>query len=144
MKDPDGKGIKFDGIQSAAEMLNQLDRQSREKLLAQVAGRDPVLAEKIRQKMFVFEDLVKLEGRDLQILLREVSQEKLVVALRNVDDSFKQIIFKNLSTRAAQSLREELEEQSPQPLSKITRIQRELLDLVQEMIRLGRISGPPK
>lgn len=138
MTDPK-KSKNFDGIQSAAEMMNVMEKSQRDKLLQSIAEREPEMAEMIRQRMFIFEDLVKFSGRSLQILLKEIPIEKWVIALRNATDEFKAVIFENLSERAAKLLQEELQLQKPQKLSKISSTQQEIVKTAQKMILEGKI-----
>lgn len=132
-------GEKFDGVQSAAEMLNLLDKESRERLLSQLEERDPRIAQEVRKKMFIFEDLVKIESPGLQVLLREFPEERLILALRNMDEEFRSFILSQYSLRTSVRLREDLAHQGPQKLSEVTRAQQDLVRLAQKMVQEGKI-----
>jgi len=129
----------FDGVQSAAEMLNLLDKPNREKLLDDVEKMDPEVAKKIRQKMFVFEDLARIEARGIQVLLKEVPQKKLALALRNAPDELREVIFKNMSSRSAQILKEDIDNQGPQKLSDVTAAQKEMIVITKRLLAQGII-----
>jgi flagellar motor switch protein FliG len=139
MSEPKSKGKNFDGIQSAAEMLNHLDKSERDKILKNIAEQDPFLTDKIRQKLFTFEDLVKLENSSLQLLLRTIPSPKLTLALRNMPQEFKDTLFKNISTRAANLLKEEMLSQGPQKLSSVTAAQQEITSIAKQLLAEGKI-----
>ena len=132
-------GIRFDGVRSIAEMLNVMDRASREKLLANLEKKDPAIVEAIKSKMFTFEDLAKIPSAGLQSLLREVPGTRLVLALRNASEDLKNTIFHNLSTRAAEVLKEELDTQGPQRLSDVTAAQQDILRIARKLVMMGKI-----
>src|SRR4051794_6101563 len=114
MSDTKLKGKNFDGILSAAEILNQLSPEERKKMLENLAGKDPALTDKIRQRMFTFEDLVKIEDSGLQLLLRSIPSPMLVLALRTMETTFKDQLFKNLSARITTEIKEGILSQGPQ------------------------------
>jgi flagellar motor switch protein FliG len=127
----------------AAELLVGLDNESREKILKNVAEKDPALAQAIRDSLFLFEDLVKLEARDLQILIRETNA-LLSTALRSASETTKDVFFKNMSTRAAETLREEIAASPPRRLSEVEKAQKDIVDAAHRLAEQGKIQLPFK
>jgi flagellar motor switch protein FliG len=127
------------GIESVVEMLNLLDSAARDKLLASVAEKDPELARKILDQLFTFEDLCGIAPKELQLLLRELPREKLLLAMRKISPEFKQAILSNLSARAAKALEEDLAHQSPKRVSEIEQAQREIIGLARALEAQGKI-----
>ncbi len=132
------------GVQSLAEILNQAGRSTERHVLQSIAESDQVLAEEVRQRIFTFDDIVTLSDRDIQILLRDVDQKDLAVALRGVEERVQDKILANLSERGAQMLREDMEVMPPQrkhlvdeAQSKIVRAARTLDDAGTITIRQG-------
>ncbi|HPP73933.1 MAG TPA: flagellar motor switch protein FliG [Armatimonadota bacterium] len=97
------------GPKALVEILNSVTRPTERNVLETLANQDPNVAEEVRSMMFVFEDLPKLEDRTVQVVLREIDQEDLRLALKGADDVLKDLIFKNMSERAAEMLKEDLE-----------------------------------
>ncbi len=102
------------GVSSLVEILNRSDRATERNVLDQLAENDAQLAEEIRMMLFVFEDIVKLDDRSVQLLLKEVDQKDLALALRGVPDEVRDKVLTNMSQRAAEMLLEEIEYQPPQ------------------------------
>ena len=134
---------KFDGLKAAAEMLAHLDTAAREKLLANVAERDSALADQLQKQMFVFEDLVHLPPSDLQLVLKEISQTRLALALRNVPEEVKNKLFENMSVRGGESLREEINSQGPRRVSDVESAQSEVIKIAKRLERDGKIKFRP-
>jgi flagellar motor switch protein FliG len=101
-------------VGSLVEILNRSDRATERNVLDQLAENDAQLAEEIRMMLFVFEDIVKLDDRSVQLLLKEVDQKDLALALRGVPDEVRDKVLTNMSQRAAEMLLEEIEYQPPQ------------------------------
>ena len=97
------------GVPPIAEMLNMMDKNSEKSVMSRVEEKDPELAEEIRKLMFVFEDLVHVDDKGIQNLLKEVDQQKLVIALKTSPEEVKTKLFGNMSNRAANMLQEDLE-----------------------------------
>jgi flagellar motor switch protein FliG len=125
---------KFDGVSSVAEMLNVMDPATRNKLLANMRKQNPQITEAVRQRMFIFQDLVRLPSKSLQTLLREIPPQRLVLSLRNVSEDFKKVLFKNLSQRSAQTLQEEIQALGPQRLSDVTAAQSEIVKIARKLV----------
>jgi flagellar motor switch protein FliG len=140
MTESKSKKNNFDGLGSAAEMLNVMDKSDRERILSQLSQRDPSIAEKIREKMFLFEDLCHLDAKSMGIFVGKAPRRKLVLALRGVEVDFIKVFFSNLPLRAAQTLKEEIEAQGPQKLSDVTKAQRELVEIAKNLLNTGEIS----
>lgn len=127
------------GIQPIADMLNVMDKQSEQNIMARVEEKDPQLAEEIRKLMFVFEDIIYIDDRGMQTLLKEVPNDKLVMALKTAPDDIKDKIFKNISKRAADLLREDLESMGPVKLSDVEKAQQEIINVAKRLESEGKI-----
>jgi len=110
---------KFDGVAAVAEMLNQMDPADRQRLLADVAKRDPSLATKIEDQLFTFESIASLDDPSVQLLLRNVQPSVLALALRSAPDKLNATIFRNLSIRTADALREEMDNSPARKISDV-------------------------
>jgi flagellar motor switch protein FliG len=102
------------GVQSLAEILNQAGRSTERRVLQSMSETDKVLAEEVRARIFTFDDIVTLSDRDIQVLLRDVDQKDLAVALRGVDPKVQDKLLSNMSERGAAMLREDMEAMPPQ------------------------------
>lgn len=133
------------GVKTAAEMLNQMGGNADVAVLDTIRNYDPELAQKIMDKMFVFDDLVKLDDRSVQMVLREVVSETLIVALKGGSMEVRDKILANMSMRAAESLREDLDGRGPMRLSEVEAQQKEILKVVRRLVEEGQVtigSGP--
>ena len=128
------------GVKTAAEMLNQLGGNSDVAVLDSIRNYDPELAQKIMDKMFVFDDLVKLDDRSVQLVLREVVSETLIVALKGGSMEVRDKILANMSMRAAESLREDLDGRGPMRLSEVEAQQKEILKVVRRLVEEGQVT----
>ncbi|MDL5039193.1 flagellar motor switch protein FliG [Comamonas resistens] len=128
------------GVKTAAEMLNQLGGNADVAVLDSIRHYDPELAQKIMDKMFVFDDLVKLDDRSVQLVLREVVSETLIVALKGGSMEVRDKILANMSMRAAESLREDLEGRGPMRLSEVEAQQKEILKVVRRLVEEGQVT----
>lgn len=140
MSEPKPPGFKLNGVKSVAEMLNHLDSANRTRILSELEARDPELAEKIKEHLFTFNDLLRIAKRDLQILLREVPHAKLALALRSIDEAFRKGFYANMSETAAKYLKEEIAASPPQRLSDIQNAQAEIVKLAQRLASEAKIS----
>ena len=127
------------GIRTAAEMLNYLATSVESQVLDAVKEHDSELAQKIIDEMFVFENLLEVDDRGIQALLREVQSESLIVALRGAPEALREKIFKNMSQRAAEMLRDDLEAKGPVRVSEVEGEQKEILKIVRRMAEEGTI-----
>ena len=127
------------GVEPVAEMLNSMDKTAETNIMARVEEIDPELAEEIKKLMFVFEDLMMLDDRGMQSLLKEVPNDKLLVALKTAPDEIKNKIFKNMSSRASQLLQEDLNNLGPQRLSDVETAQSEIVNIAKRLESEGKI-----
>ncbi|MBU0623075.1 MAG: flagellar motor switch protein FliG [Gammaproteobacteria bacterium] len=132
-----GKKSIRGGIKTAAEILNYMGNQ--EAVLESVRTHDAELAQKMMDEMFVFEDLLEMEDRGIQLVLREVQSESLIVALKGASEELREKIFKNMSQRAAEMLREDLEAKGPVKLSDVEAEQKEILKIVRRLADEGQV-----
>lgn len=127
------------GVDVAADILNFMGGQIEASVTEYIKETDAELAQKIQDKMFVFENLLDLDDRSIQLLMREVQSESLVVALKGTSEEMKEKIFKNMSSRAAEMLREDLEAKGPVRLSEVENEQKEILKIVRRLADEGQI-----
>lgn len=127
------------GIKTAAEMINLMGNAIEGTVIESIRTHDPDLAQKIMDKMFVFDDLIKLDGKSIQMLLKEVASDSLIAALKGAQPELKEKILSNMSSRAAETLREDLESRGPMRLSEVEAQQKELLKIVRRLADEGQI-----
>lgn len=126
------------GVEPIADMLNLMDKNSEKNIMSRVEEKDPELAEEIRKLMFVFEDLVHVDDKGIQNLLKEVDQQKLVIALKTAPEDIKAKIFKNMSNRAATLIQEDLDALGPTKLSDVEKAQTEIVQKAKELEQQGK------
>ena len=117
----------YAGVQATAETLNLLDAEHQEKLLRSIEEKDPALAEALRLAMFTFADVFKLEDSAVQSVIREVPSRTLATALRGAAPAILDAVFRQMSTRAGEALREEIESVGPQPVEKVRAAQKDII-----------------
>ncbi|PZO14772.1 MAG: flagellar motor switch protein FliG [Burkholderiales bacterium] len=127
------------GVKTAAEIINMMGTQIETSVIDSIREFDADLAQKIMDKMFVFEDLLKLDGKSVQMVLKEVATDSLVVALKGATNELRELILANMSTRAAEALREDLESRGPIRLSEVETQQKEILKVVRRLSDEGQI-----
>ena len=127
------------GVKAAAEIINLLGGNMDAVVLESIRGYDPDLAQKIMDKMFVFEDVLKLDDKAIQTVLREVASETLIVALKGAVPELREKFLSNMSSRAADALREDLESRGPMRLSEVEAQQKEILKTVRRLSDEGQI-----
>lgn len=127
------------GVKTAANIVNFVDSKIAADLLDQIKDMDEDLGTQIQDLMFVFDNLVDIDDRGIQILLREVSTDLLVVALKGADPQVQEKIFKNMSKRAAELLRDDLEAKGPVKLSEVEGAQKEILTIARRLADAGEI-----
>ncbi len=133
------KATLLGGIEAAANILNFMDGGISSNVLAEVSENDAELALKIQDKMFVFEDLSSMSASAMQIILREVQTGQLLLALRGASEELKTKIYTNMSKRAADILKDDLEASPPAKLSDVEFAQKEILGVVKGLIDVGTI-----
>ncbi|KAF1688337.1 flagellar motor switch protein FliG [Pseudoxanthomonas taiwanensis] len=138
------KSSNIGGVKVAANILNFLESGQDHSILNTITKVDPELSQRIQDLMFVFDDLVDLEDRELQMLLREVSGERLGIALRGADPKVRDKITRNMSQRAAEILLEDMEARGPVRLSDVEAAQKEILAIVRRLADEGviNLNGP--
>jgi flagellar motor switch protein FliG len=135
---------RIGGTKVAADIMTNLDGSIESELMGALGDIDSELAEIIQDLMFVFANLLDVDDRGIQLLLREVSNEGLVIALKGADEELREKIYNNMSARAADLLRDDLEAAGPTKLSDVEAAQREILTIARRMADDGEIilGGP--
>ncbi len=128
------------GLKAAANILNLTEASKQALILAGIKESDEKMAQNVEDLMFVFEDLVEIDDRGIQALLREISSDSLIIALKGADEAMKDKIFKNMSKRAAEMLRDDLEVKPPVRLSEVETAQKEILGVARRLSESGEIS----
>ena len=133
------KKAAMGGVRHAAEILNFVGSNAETAVIDNVREYDPELAQKILDEMFVFENLLDIDDRGIQSILREVQSDSLIIALKGAPPELREKIFKNMSTRAAEMLREDLEARGPVRLSEVEAEQKEILKTVRRLAEEGQV-----
>jgi flagellar motor switch protein FliG len=133
------KKTAMGGIRHAAEILNFVGQAAETSILDNVREYDPDLAQKILDEMFVFENLLEVDDRGIQLLLREIQSDSLILALKGSSPELREKIFKNMSQRAAEMLKEDLEAKGPVRLSEVEGEQKEILKTARRLADEGQI-----
>jgi len=135
------EGSTLGGVESVAEIVNNLDHNMEVNILSEIEGINPELAENIRQLMFVFEveDLTSIDDRGMQAVLKEISSEDLQISLKTASETLKEKIYKNMSKRAAQMLKEDLQAMGPVRLSEVEKAQQTILRIVKKLEEEGKV-----
>ncbi len=134
------KSSTLGGVKTAANILNFADGVVETSVMEQMASADQELAQEIQDNMFVFENLIDVDDRGIQALLREVASDQLMLAMRGADEGLKEKIFKNMSKRAAEMLRDDLEAAPPVRLSDVENAQKEILSVARRLADAGEIN----
>ncbi len=134
-----GSTKKFDGIEILANILNKVDGKTEESVLSHIEGEDDSLAEMVRQKMFVFEDLLQVENRNFRDILQNVDNQMLIKALKTSSEEMKNKIFSNLSERASEMLKEDMEVMGPIKLKEVEEAQQEIIKTAKRLESEGKI-----
>jgi flagellar motor switch protein FliG len=130
---------KVGGVEKVVEMFNYLDRSKEKQILEKLDVISPPLAEVIRKHLFTFEDIFKLDDRSIQGIMREVSNDTLTLAMKTASDDIKDKIFRNISSRAAEMIKEDLEVMGPVRLSDVEKGQSEIIKIVRRMEEEGKV-----
>jgi flagellar motor switch protein FliG len=134
------KSSTLGGLKAAAEMVNLLDSSMGSAIMADIGKTDERLSQNIQDLMFVFTDLMKVDDRGMQELLRQVAADRLLIALKGADQEFKDKVFKNMSQRAAEMLKSDLEAKGPVKLSDVEAAQKEILIAARKLADEGTIN----
>ncbi len=128
------------GVKAAANILNFVQGSVEAEIMEAIKDTDPDLSQQIQDLMFVFDNLVDVDDQGIQALLREVSSDTLIIALKGADEAIREKIFKNMSKRAAEMLRDDLEAKGPVRVSEVEAAQKEILAIARRMAEAGEIS----
>ena len=134
------KASAVGGVRTAANILNFMDNSSETEVLDRMRDADGTLAQQIQDLMFVFEDLMDIDDQSIQALLREISSETLLLAQKGADEEVKEKFFRNMSKRASEMLRDDLDAKGPVRVSEVEVAQREILSVARRMADEGQIA----
>jgi flagellar motor switch protein FliG len=127
------------GVKVAAEIMNYLNGETEAAVMEGLKSYDEELAQKIMDTMFVFDDIINIDDKGIQVMLREVQSETLIIALKGTTAEMREKIFKNMSSRAAEMMREDLESKGPVKLSEVEAQQKQMLQIVRRLADEGQI-----
>ncbi|MBH0192079.1 MAG: flagellar motor switch protein FliG, partial [Nitrospira sp.] len=132
-------GQSIGGAEVMAEILTRMDKTNEGGIMAKIAEKSQTLADSIRALMFVFDDLIKIDDRGIQELMKEISKDDLPLALRGANPEVKEKFFKNMSSRAAEMLKEDMEAKGPVRVSDVEKAQQNILKVCRKLEEEGRI-----
>jgi flagellar motor switch protein FliG len=130
---------KVGGVETVAEILNLVDRSTERTIMQGVESEDPELVDEIRRRMFVFEDINMVNDKGIQAVLKEVENDQLVLALKTASEGLKAKILNNMSSRAAETIREDMEFMGPVRISDVEAAQQKIVDVVRRLEEAGEI-----
>ena len=133
-------GSQFGGVKAAAEIINLLGTTVERSILDTLSAKDPELANEIKNLMFVFEDIVYLEDRTIQTILKEIDQKQLTLALKGTSEEVMHKVFKNMSERAASMIEEEMSFAGPVRLKDVEDARQKLMDVIRKLEEMGEIT----
>ena len=125
------------GVDSIVNILNTVDRSTEKHIMENLEIEEPELADEIRRKMFVFEDILLLDNRAIQTVLREVENNELAVALKNANEDVQKVIFDNLSSRLASMIKEDMEFMGPVRLKDVEDAQQKIVNIIRKLEDAG-------
>jgi flagellar motor switch protein FliG len=134
------KTARLGGVKAAADMINLLGASGQTSMIDAIKAQDPELGEQIKDALFVFENLLKVDDRGVQSILREVQADVLSVALKAADEEIKEKIFKNMSKRAVEILKDDISAKGPVRLSDVEAAQKEILAVALRLAEEGTIT----
>ncbi|MGC9168184.1 MAG: flagellar motor switch protein FliG [Desulfurella sp.] len=140
MEDLSGSNVEIGGIRAVSEIINRMGRTESKSLIDQISEKNPDLASKIRDMMFVFEDIIKLSNADIQEILKHIDKKDLTIALKGAPEELSKKFFSNMSSRAAETLKEEMEFLGPVKVKDVERAQKAIVDIVRRLDEEGVIS----
>jgi flagellar motor switch protein FliG len=127
------------GIRAAAEIMNFMNGENEASMMEAIKTYDADMAQKIMDEMFIFDDIVQIDDKGIQTILREVQSESLIVALKGATEEIREKIFKNMSSRAAEMMKEDLETKGPIKLSEVEAQQKQILQIVRRLADEGQL-----
>lgn len=134
-----GKGKKLAGPKIIAEILNQCDRSTEQAVIEKLEEQNSSIADAIRQLMFVFDDLVKLDDRGIQLLLKDTSSEDLALSMKTAAEALKEKFFKNMSQRAVKILKDDIETKGPVKVSDVEKAQQNIVKIARKLEEEGKL-----
>lgn len=137
-----GERTSAGGVKLLADILNQGERSIEDEILSAVEQKNPEVATKVRKLMFVFDDILLLDDRSIQRVLREVDSKTVALALKGADEKIKEKIFKNMSERAAAMIQEEIDYMGPKRVSEVEAAQQSIIDAIRNLEESGEIIVP--
>ncbi|HEC67538.1 MAG TPA: flagellar motor switch protein FliG, partial [Candidatus Desulfofervidus auxilii] len=135
---------KVGGLEKVAEILNRVEHSTQQSILEEIEKTNPDLASEIKKKMFVFDDLVNIEDRGMQILLKHIKMKDLLLALKTASDAIKDKIFKNVSERVSEMIKEDLEIMGPVRLRDVEKAQQTIIETARLLESEGKLVIPKK
>jgi flagellar motor switch protein FliG len=135
-----GKTSVLGGAKAAAEIINNLEPSQESAIMEQITQADEALGARIQDLIFVFDNLMALDDRGMQELLRQVPSDKVLLAMKGCEEAMKEKIFKNMSQRAAEMLKDDLEAKGPVRLSEVEGAQKEILQAARKLAEAGTIN----
>ena len=139
MKTAGSMAASVGGVEPVAEILNSVDKATETRILASIEETNPDLAEQIRELMFTFEDMALIDAKQMQLVMKDVDQADMVLALKTASDAVKELIFSSMSSRAAEMVREDLENLGPAKLSDVEAAQQKIIKVVKKLEEAGTI-----
>ncbi len=130
---------KVGGVETVAEVLNLVDRATEKSIMEGIEAEDPDLVEQIRRLMFVFEDIIHVDDKGIQTVLKEVDNDELALALKTASEPLKEKIFSNMSSRASELIKEDMQYMGPVRLSDVESAQQRIVDIVRRLEDAGEI-----
>ncbi|QSQ09881.1 Flagellar motor switch protein FliG [Koleobacter methoxysyntrophicus] len=127
------------GIQNVVDILNNVDRGTEKNILEALEAEDPELAEEIKRRMFVFEDIVTLDNRSIQRVIREIDNKELALALKGSSHEVNEVIFRNMSKRLAEMIKEDMEYMGPVRLRDVEEAQQKIVNIIRKLEETGEI-----
>ena len=140
MKTAGSMATSVGGVEPVAEILNSVDKATETRILASIEETNPDLAEQIRELMFTFEDMALIDAKQMQLVMKDVDQADMVLALKTASDAVKELIFSSMSSRAAEMVREDLENLGPAKLSDVEAAQQKIIKVVKKLEEAGTIT----
>ena len=140
MKTAGSMATSVGGVEPVAEILNSVDKATETRILSSIEETNPDLAEQIRELMFTFEDMALIDAKQMQLVMKDVDQADMVLALKTASDAVKELIFGSMSSRAAEIVREDLENLGPAKLSDVEAAQQKIIKVVKKLEEAGTIT----
>ena len=135
-----GEEEEVGGPKATADILNFVERNNEERIIAEIEETYPELAEEIRNLMFTFEDVAKIDDKAIQTILKEVPRDQLVLALKTASTALRDLLFRNISQRAAEMLKDDLDTMGPTPLKEVEKAQQGVIDIIRRLEAEGKIT----